>query len=70
MSQMNMDAAQEEARNRWGNNARVRKYAPKERDRPIQYKVGISVLGGMFKAKGIGLSWEEAFKEADRRTKR
>jgi hypothetical protein len=62
--------ALEEAKRRWGEGARVRCYKPAQQDQPVQYKVGVNAWTSMFRAKGVGSSWEEAFSRADKTNKR
>ncbi len=71
--------ALQEAKNRWGKDAKIEQMAQKRMSArqsrraahvDIEYRVGMirrqPVLGSVFVVKGIGHTWEEAFNDADR----
>jgi hypothetical protein len=60
---MTDDQALQEAQRRWGQNAHVRYDAGSA---PDSFKVGVR-HGAIFHVKGVGESWEEAFRDANRR---
>jgi hypothetical protein len=57
--------ALKEAQKRWGKTGAVQKYNHKGRP----YCVGYIALGMFFDVKGSGASWDEAFKEAEGKTR-
>ena len=56
------DEARQQAARRWGEKAYIREL-PTESNR---FRVGLQD-GGLFRVKGVGRTWEEAFEAADRR---
>lgn len=76
---MTNSQALKEAKKRWGKKVRVEKILRKKKgsrtrtkDNSLgaEYRVGtiktIPSLGAVFDVKGIGQTWEEAFRDADR----
>ncbi len=77
---MTNSQALREAKNRWGKNSKIERmvlkktYArqsKKAKNVDIEYRVGMiqvrPVWGSVFVVKGIGQTWEDAFKDADRK---
>jgi hypothetical protein len=60
---MTDNEALQEAKRRWGQNGHVR-HDPD--GTPDSFKVGVRYVA-VFHVKGVGKSWDEAFKDADRR---